>query len=147
MNAVTLPDEAKWLFDGAHHATVITINADGSPQASLVWMRVEDGELVFGAEQSRRKVTNLRRDPRVTVLVQDDRDHPIGLVQHLTVTGTARIEGPDIPQRYTELMDDLARRYLGTSRYPMPNRGSRTAVIVRITPVRVGGLGPWSPPA
>lgn len=141
-----LPDEARRLFHGALHATVITVNPDGTPQASLVWMRAEGDELVFGAEGRRRKVANLRRDPRVTVLVQDEQVHAIGLVQHLTVTGRAHIDGPGIPQRYTELMDDLARRYLGTPEYPMPNRGSGTAVIVRITPERIGGLGPWSPP-
>ncbi|WP_113698877.1 TIGR03618 family F420-dependent PPOX class oxidoreductase [Nonomuraea lactucae] len=141
-----IPKEARRLFEGSAHATVVTANPDGSPQASLVWMRVEGDDLVFGAEERRRKVANLRRDPRVTVLVQDDRDHAIGLVQHLTVTGRASVEGPGIPERYTELMDDLARRYLGTERYPMPNRGSGTAVIVRITPERIGGLGPWSAP-
>ncbi len=53
----------------------------------------------------------------------------------------------DIAGRYTELMDDLARRYLGTDVYPMRNRGSATAVIVRTTPRRVGGLEPWAEPA
>lgn len=42
-------------------------------------------------------------------------------------------------------MDRAARRYLGTEIYPMPNRGSSTAVIVRITPERLGGVGPWLP--
>lgn len=142
-----LPDSVRELFERDLHATVVTLEPDGSPQASLVWMRVEDDELVFGAEEGRRKVANLRRDPRVTVVVQDDRAHAIGLRQHLTVTGRASIVGPGIPERYTELMDDLARRYLGTETYPMPNRGSRTAVIVRIRPARIGGLGPWTDPS
>lgn len=143
---MNLPDSARRLFEGDLHAAVTTVNRDGSPQTSLVWVRLEGDRLVFGAEQQRLKVRNLRRDPRVTVLVQDDRDHVIGLRQHLTVTGTATIDGPGIPDAYTELMDDLAHRYLGTQTYPMPNRGSGTAVIVRITPHRIGGLGPWAPP-
>ena len=142
-----LPDSVRELFERDLHATVVTLEPDGSPQASLVWMRVEGDELVFGAEEGRRKVANIRRDPRVSVIVQDDRTHAIGLVQHLTIAGRASIVGPDVPGPYTELMDDLARRYLGTETYPMPNRGSRTAVIVRIRPERIGGLGPWTAPA
>ncbi|WP_037067096.1 TIGR03618 family F420-dependent PPOX class oxidoreductase [Pseudonocardia acaciae] len=138
-----LPPSARRLFERDLHATVVTTNPDGTPQVSLVWVELDGDDIVFGAEGWRRKVQNLRRDPVAAVIVQDTCRADNGLVRFLTVRGRATIDGPGIADRFTRLMDRLARRYLGTEAYPLPNRGSRTAVIVRIRPERVGGLGPW----
>jgi PPOX class probable F420-dependent enzyme len=139
-----LPPSARRLFASDRHATVVTVNPDGTAQVSMVWIGLDGNDLIFGAEQRRRKIRNLRRDPTVTAVVQDTERAANGLVQYLTVRGRATITGPGIPGEFNALMDAAAQRYLGTSIYPMPNRNSSTAVIVRITPERIGGVGPWA---
>jgi PPOX class probable F420-dependent enzyme len=139
-NAV--PASARRLFESDRHATVVTVGPGGEPQVSLVWIELDGDELVFGVEERKARVRNVRRDPRVTVVVEDTDDGPSGLRQYLTVHGRAKVVGPAVEAEFTALMDRLSHRYLGTD-YPFANRGSATAVIVRITPDRVGGVGPW----
>jgi PPOX class probable F420-dependent enzyme len=141
--AQVLPASAHRLFEGDRHATIITVDPDGTPQVSLIWVARDGDEIVFGVEERRRKVQNLRRDPRVVLMIEDDRDGALGLRQYLVVHGTVRFTGPDIPHEWNELMDAQAQRYLGTD-FLLPNRGSRTALIGRITPTRIGGWGPWA---
>ena len=57
-----LSDEALALIESAAVATVVTLNADGSPHVSLAWIGLEDGEVVFGTLPDQRKLRNLRRD-------------------------------------------------------------------------------------
>ncbi|TDD25558.1 PPOX class F420-dependent oxidoreductase [Nonomuraea diastatica] len=109
----------------------------------LMWISRDGDHLVFGVEQHRVKIRNLRRDPRITVLIEDDRDSAAGLRQHLIVRGTVTFEGPDVPERFAAFMDRQSQRYLGTG-YPFANRESRTALIGRIQVEHVSGVGPWA---
>ncbi|WP_284750461.1 TIGR03618 family F420-dependent PPOX class oxidoreductase [Amycolatopsis sp. RTGN1] len=140
-----LPESSHRLFERPFNAVLTTINPDGSPQTSMVWASREGDEIVMGMEGRRPKVRNIRRDPRVTVLIEDHDGHDErGLPQYLLVRGTARIVGPDIADEFTALMDRQAQRYLGVPKYLLGNQGSPTAVIVRITADRVTGIGPWA---
>ncbi|WP_103355165.1 TIGR03618 family F420-dependent PPOX class oxidoreductase [Amycolatopsis sp. CA-128772] len=139
-----LPESCHRLFERPFNAVLTTVNPDGSPQTSMVWASREGDEIVMGMEGHRPKVRNIRNDPRVTVLIEDHDGHDArGLPQYLLVRGTARVEGPDIAQEFTALMDRQARRYLEAERYELGNQGSPTAVIVRVTADRVTGNGPW----
>lgn len=89
------------------------------------------------------KTRNLQRDPRLTVVIQDDRNEPGGLRQHLIVRGTVTFHGPDIPEEFGAFMDQQSHRYLGTD-FPFHNRFSPTALIGRIKPERISGVGPWT---
>jgi PPOX class probable F420-dependent enzyme len=141
--AIALPASTYRLFDNAFHVSLVTIDADGSPQASMVWAQRDGDQILIGIESYHRKTRNLRRDPRVTLIVQDDQRSERGLVQYLVIRGTVVLEGPDIPAEYNALMDTQSQRYLGKD-YPFENRGSRTALIARVTPERITGEGPWS---
>lgn len=138
-----LPVSSHRLFDAARHATFVTTNADGTPHVSLMWISRDGDDLVFGVEGHRRKTANLRRDPHVTVMVEDTEDSPQGLRQHLVVRGTVTFDGPGIPDEFAAFMDRQAHRYLGTD-YPFANRHSTTALIGRIRPDKVSGIGPWA---
>ena len=59
-----LSDEALALIESAAVATLVTLNADGSPHISLAWIGLEDGQLVFGTLPDQRKLRNLRREIR-----------------------------------------------------------------------------------
>ena len=122
-------------------ATIVTLDADGTPQVSAAWVGVEDGEIVFGTLDDQRKLRNLRRDPRVAISLQSDVVNQWGLREYLVINGTARItEGGA-----ADLLQRLAWTYLGPDvvfpGMPDPPPGFVTHVRVE----RVSGIGPWGP--
>ncbi|TCO49239.1 PPOX class probable F420-dependent enzyme [Kribbella antiqua] len=142
MNA--LPESTHRLFTEPKDVTVITLDPDGSPQASMVWAERDGDQLLIGIEPKHRKTRNLQRDPRVTLVVQDDRRSPRGLTQYLVIRGTATLEGPGIPQEYKALMDKQSLRYLGKPDFPYGDGVFANHMIARITVDRVLGEGPWT---
>jgi PPOX class probable F420-dependent enzyme len=135
-----LPDEARAILESAALAHLVTINEDGSPQVSLVWVGLEDGELAFASLGPRRKLDNIRRDPRVVVSFEGTELDRLGLKQYLVVHGRARIEeggGPELLQR-------LAHTYLGPGVKFPPMDDPPPGMVVRIAIERLGGVGPWA---
>ncbi|WP_239152734.1 PPOX class F420-dependent oxidoreductase [Virgisporangium aliadipatigenens] len=120
-------DDTRALLDGKNFASVATLNPDGGPQSSVVWMRREDDTIVFTAIKGRRKVRNLLRDPRVSVTVFD-----LGNPYHsVEIRGRATVT--DDPAK--ELPEHLSRRYLGVS--PPPEPADLERVVVRVIPERI----------
>ena len=121
-------------------ASVATLNADGSPHLSSAWVGLEDGEVVFGTLNDQRKLRNLRRDPRIALTVQSERINQWGLREYLVLDGTARVTEGGAP----ELLQRLARTYLGPDvvfpAMPHPPPG----YVVRIRISRVSGVGDWT---
>ncbi|MFJ9035059.1 PPOX class F420-dependent oxidoreductase [Streptomyces sp. NPDC102406] len=130
-----LSDELKALLDSKVFINVATIQPDGSPQVSPVWVKRDGDDVLFSTTVDRRKEKNLRRDPRVTVLVQPA-DNPYTYAE---IRGTAELttEGGQ------ELIDELSLKYTG-KKYAEFNPASaqdteRVVVRVRARKV-VGGL-------
>jgi len=118
-------------------ATVVTINADGSPHVSLAWVGLDGDEIVFGTLPDQRKLKNLRRDPRIVVSVQSPRVNTWGLREYVVVEGTARVtEGGA-----AALLQRLAHTYIGPDAvFPaMPDPPPGFVTHVRVD--RVTGLG------
>lgn len=136
-----LDDTARQLI-GSTPATLVTVNRDGSPQISLVWMvvqRTADGdELVTAHLAEHQKIRNIRRDPRVAVtFVSTDRSGP--QTPYLSVKGTARVDEGGAP----ELLDEIATTIFGPGTgFPPP--GSPPGYRTHITIEKVGGAGPWA---
>ncbi len=143
MPAITLPESTHRLFDTDNHIVLVTVDSDGAPQASLVWAQRDGDQVLIGMEGYQRKAANLRRDNRVTLIVEDDQPSRRGLTQYLVIRGTVELAGPEIPAEWTELMDKQSQRYLGKD-YPFENRNSPTGVIARVTPEKITGEGPWA---
>lgn len=122
MSAV-LPEPARAVVDGNNFATVATLEPDGSPQSSVVWIARDGDDVVFSTVRGRRKERNLARDPRVSLLVYP-MDQPYS---YLEVRGDAdmREEGG------RELIDRLAAKYLGAERYEMDGPDD-VRVVVRV---------------
>jgi PPOX class probable F420-dependent enzyme len=135
-----LPESAIALIESGAHGHLVTINPDGSPQVSLVWVGVEDGELCIASLADRKKLRNVRRDPRVAITFESPSVGARGLREYLSVIGTARITeggGPALLQR-------LSQVYIGPgSRFP-PGDDPPEGFIMRITPERWQGHGPWA---
>ena len=141
-----LPQSALALVESGAHGHLATVNADGSPQLSVVWVGVEDDELCVAALTERLKLRNVRRDPRVAVTFESPESDVAGergaggLRYFLGVKGTARVTEGGAP----ELLQQLARRYLGPDvRFP-PMPDPPPGFVVRIEPQRLGGIGPWA---
>lgn len=129
----SLSDELKHLLDGPVFVTVATIQPDGSPQLSPVWVRRDGDDLLFSTTRGRRKEKNLARDPRVTVVVQPA-DNPY---LYAEVRGTATIseDGADT------LINELSQKYTGKD-YAEFNPSSvddDQRIVVRVTPRKVVG--------
>jgi PPOX class probable F420-dependent enzyme len=94
-------DEARAVLESDALAHLVTSNADGSAQVSCVWVGLEGSDIVFASLGPRRKLDNIRRDPRVTLSLEGTETSGIGLKEYLVVHGRARIDeggGPELLQ-------------------------------------------------
>ena len=134
-----LPQSAIDLINSGAHAHLTTLNADGWPQTSIVWVAHEEGELRMASLTMRQKLRNVRRYPRVSLSwIAPERDR-LGLPYYLVVRGRGEITeggGPDLLRR-------IAPRFLGPDvKFPRgddPPEG----YILRVRPEKMLGYGPW----
>ena len=120
---------------------LVTVNEDGSPQVTVVWVGLDGDELVCGHLSGRqKKLANMRRDPRVVVSFEAEGSNAVGMRNYLVVQGLARITEGGAP----ELLNALAQTYVGpgTPFPPMPD--PPPGFVSHIAVTRIGGLGPWS---
>ena len=142
MAGIPLPEAARELLESDAVAHVVTMDEDGGPQVTLAWVGIEDDEIVLATMPEQRKLRNLRRDPRIALSVPSTTRNEWGLLEYLVVYGTARVtEGGA-----AEMLQRLVHTYLGPDvvfpGMPDPPPG----FVTRITPERIGGVGPWNPP-
>ncbi len=134
-----LNDAARELIGNGADATLVTLNPDGSPQVSLVWVALRstpDGdELVTGHLGEHKKVRNIRRDPRVAVTIASPGDLGKTLRPYLAIDGTARIEEGGAPELLTTLSGEL----LDPNVFPPKDAPPGFVTHVRID--KVGGVG------
>ena len=135
-----LSESARELVESGALAHLVTLNADGSPQVTCVWVGLDGDEIVSGHLFRQQKVRNVERDPRVALSVEGTVVQPPGLKQYLVVHGRARLEGGGAP----ELLQRLARVYLDPDvRFP-PMPDPPPGYVMRIAVERIGGIGPWA---
>ena len=137
-----LNDAARTLIGRGANATLVTLNPDGSPQVSLVWVQLQPGdhddELVAAhLSDTYLKVRNVRRDGRVALtIVSHD---PAAMMQpYLSVTGTAHIVDGGAP----EVLRELAATLAPTADFPP--KDAPAGFLTRIRIDKVGGVGPWA---
>lgn len=137
---MSLPESAKELIESGALAHLVTLNPDGSPQVTCVWVGLDGDDLVSGHLGDRRKLRNVGRDPRVTLSFEGTRVQPPGLKEYLVVHGRARIEEGGAP----ELLQRLAHVYLGPDVKFPPMDDPPPGYVLRTTVERIGGIGPWA---
>jgi PPOX class probable F420-dependent enzyme len=71
---IRLSESARRLIDGKNYAVLATLNPDGSPQTSVMWVGRDGDDLLMSTVEGRRKHRNMLRDPRVSVTVIDSAD-------------------------------------------------------------------------
>lgn len=123
---ISLPETVRRLVDTTTFAVLNTIDKDGRPQSTVIWVKRDGDDILFSTIRGRRKTRNMERDPRVSVCAYD----PANPYIYFTVDGTVTLteEGGD------DLIDELSRKYDGTPWTPVPGA---VRVVCRVTPTRV----------
>jgi PPOX class probable F420-dependent enzyme len=129
--AAVLSDGLRKILDGKVFVTVATVQPDGSPQLSVVWAVRDGDDVLFSTTVDRRKARNLRRDPRVTLLVRPE-DNPYAYAE---IRGVAEVASDDSG----ELIDVISRKYTGKDYADFNPDAVNDAerVIVRVRPGKV----------
>jgi PPOX class probable F420-dependent enzyme len=132
---------ARELIGNGTDATLVTLNPDGSPQVTLVWVALQstpDGdELVTAHLAEHKKVRNIRRDPRVALTIVSTGDAGKAMRPYLSVEGTARVVEGGAP----ELLRSLAQTLSDPAVFP-PD-GAPPGFVTHIRIDKLGGIGPW----
>jgi PPOX class probable F420-dependent enzyme len=136
---VKIPQSLRTMLEDKAYGHVVTFNAQGKPEVTMVWMDVEGDELLFNTAEGRRKPDNIRRDPRVIVSVQD-RNNPQA---YAAFHGRGRVTAAGADAH----IDKLAKRFLGLDKYPhdvhreqLYRRPIEKRLIVRIEVDRISGV-------
>jgi PPOX class probable F420-dependent enzyme len=128
-----LSEKARALIARPVLASLATLNPDGSPQITPLWVDLDGDDVVFNTAQGRKKARNLERDSRVAVTVIDPDDAYNVVAFQGTVTEVTP-EGADAH------IDALAKKYLGVDSYPMRREGEvRIRVTVRTDHIAMQG--------
>jgi PPOX class probable F420-dependent enzyme len=136
----SLSEAARAVVESPALAHLVTLNPDGSPQVTVVWVGLDGDEIVAAHLPEHRKIRNIRNDSRVALSMETGRVNAMGLTEYLVVYGTARVTEGGAP----ELLQELAHTYLGPDvRFP-PMDNPPPGYITHITVDRVAGVGPWA---
>ena len=131
--SATIDGRAEELLQAKNFCHVATLREDGSVHGAPVWVDVQDGLVVLNTVVGRAWPTNLERDPRATLTIQNS-ENPY---EYLAIRGKVAettTEGAD------EHIDAMAKKYMGVDSYPLRQPGEQR-LIIRIAPdyVKVWG--------
>jgi PPOX class probable F420-dependent enzyme len=126
---ISLSNEIRRLLDGPNFAVLATLNPDGGPQTSAMWVGRDGDDVLFSTVAGRRKHRNLERDPRASVTVID-REDPYNYVE---LRGRATIE-EDIGRAF-----DIGLSWAYDGRDPDPDPPGAVRLILRIAVDKVTG--------
>jgi PPOX class probable F420-dependent enzyme len=134
-----LPRELRELIASGPMAHLSTINADGSPQVTVIWIGLDGDELVSGHMSWYVKLRNIARDPRVVLSFDTPRVPGVFLNEYAVVRARAVVEPSDDAW---DLLNRLAKVYMSPeAEFPAPKG---PGYVVRYSVERIGGVGPWA---
>ncbi|HYN99094.1 MAG TPA: PPOX class F420-dependent oxidoreductase [Actinomycetota bacterium] len=124
-----LSDEQKEFFRKPNFGHLATLEPDGYPQVTPVWIDVDDQHILINTAKGRKKVRNIERDPRVSVEVVEQ-ENPYSMLSVKGKVVGMTTDGAD------DHIDAMARKYLGQDSYPFRKEGE-VRLILRIDPEKV----------
>jgi PPOX class probable F420-dependent enzyme len=132
--------ELRALLESGPLAHVVTINPDGGPQVTVVWIAVQGDDVLTAHMGMYRKLRNLQRDPRIAISLQAPRQPGEFMTQYAVLYGTATVEEGG----GAELLQRLGRVYVSPDfEFPVsPDSGGGFVIRTRVD--RVAGHGPWA---
>ncbi len=126
---IPLSDSALRMVDGRNYAVLATVNPDGSPQTSVIWIGRDGRDLLFSTVAGRVKHRNMVRDPRVSVTIIDSADPE----NYVELRGRVSMT-PDVGRRVDT---ELSWKYDG--RDPGADRPGAVRVVARMVVERATG--------
>ncbi len=137
--SVKLPAELRDLIESGPLAHLTTLNADGSPQASVIWIGLDGDDVVSGHLGRYQKVRNVERDPRVVLSFEAPRRPGVVMAEHAVLYATASVEPSDATW---DLLNGLHKVYVDPAgEFPAPRK---PGFVLRYRVDRIGGMGPWA---
>ena len=134
-----LPPELRELIESGPLAHLATINSDGSPQVSVIWIGLDGDDAVSGHMGWYAKLRNIERDPRVVLSFTAPRDPSALLNPYAVLRARASITPSDDAW---DLLNRLIKVYMSPDdEFPAPKG---PGYIVRYSIERIGGVGPWA---
>ncbi|MBU2665063.1 PPOX class F420-dependent oxidoreductase [Actinoplanes bogorensis] len=134
-----LPDALRDLVATGPMCHLSTINPDGSPQVSVIWVGADGDGLATAHLRRQAKLRNIERDPRVVLSFDAPRAPGVFLNPYAVIQAHATVEPSD---EAWDFLDGLAKIYMGPGQtFPAPKV---PGFIVRYRIERVGGVGPWA---
>jgi hypothetical protein len=128
-----LPDKYADLLQKKAFANLGTLNSDGSPQVTPVWVDYDGRHVRINSALGRQKDKNIRRDPRVSLAIQD----PENPYRYLEIRGKV----VDITEKGADdNINSLAKKYLGKDVYPFRQPGEKR-VLYKIEPQKFSSMG------
>ncbi len=119
------------LIQAKNFAFLATVNKDGSPQVSPVWIDTDGEFILINTAIGRVKERNTRRDPRVAIAIAEQSDPYSWIMVRGRVTEW--IEGPEAEAH----IDKLSKKYTGRAKF-VKNDPNEHRVIFKILPEKVG---------
>jgi PPOX class probable F420-dependent enzyme len=134
-----LPRELRDLIESGPMAHLTTINADGSPQVSVIWIGLDGDDVVSGHMSWYMKLRNIDRDPRVVLSFDAPREPGVFMNDYAVLRARATITPGD---EAWDLLNRLTKVYVSPdTEFPAPKG---PGFMVRYSIERVGGKGPWA---
>jgi PPOX class probable F420-dependent enzyme len=133
MNVMTRAEARAFLLASPRTAKIATVRSDGRPHVAPVWFDLDGDDIIFTTWHSTVKARDLRRDPRISLCVDDERP-PFSFV---TIDGTARLS--DDLEEVRAWATRIAGRYMGVMRAKAfgARNGVPGELLVRVTPTHV----------
>ena len=138
---MALNDAARALLTSGKLAHCATVNADGTPQMSVMWVGVDGDEIVSAHMGAWQKVKNIQRNPKIVLSLEADTREANGMQHSLLIQGTARVTEGGAAQ----LLYELGKVYVGPDAEFRPSTDPDAGYIVHIAVDKIGGFGPWNP--
>ena len=137
-----LSRELRELIASGPMAHLSTVNPDGSPQVTVIWIGLDGDDLVSGHMSWYLKLRNIERDPRVVLSFDAPRAPGVFLNAYAMLRARAAVQPSDDAWN---LLNRLAKVYMSPdAEFPAPKgRG----YVVRYSVERIGGVGPWASPS
>ena len=134
-----LPSELRELIESGPMAHLSTINADGSPQVTVIWIGLDGDDLVSGHLGRYAKLRNIERDPRVVLSFDAPRVPGVVLNPYAVLRARAAVQPSDDAWN---VLNRLAKVYMSPdAEFPAPKG---PGYVVRYSVERIGGVGPWA---
>jgi len=131
--AGVIPEDYKDLFEKKAFANLATLNADGTPQVTPVWVDYDGDYVLVNSARGRRKDKNMERNRAVALSIQDP-DNPY---RYLEVRGSV---AEITEQNADKHIDKMAKKYIGQDKYPW-SKPDEVRVIYKIKPERTSHMG------